>query len=45
VSAPTLHALRLAEEAGLTLAAFARGEGFDLFTHPERLRAKVSDVA
>ena len=45
VSAPTLHALRLAEGAGLTLAAFARGEGFDLFTHPERLRAKVSDVA
>ena len=45
VSAPTLHALRLAEGAGLTLAAFARGEGFDLFCHPERLRAKVSDVA
>ena len=45
VSAPTLHALRLAEAAQLTLAAFARGEGFDLFCHPERLRAKVSDVA
>lgn len=45
VSAPTLHALRLAEGAGLTLAAFARNEGFDLFCHPERLRAKVSDVA
>ena len=45
VSAPTLHALCLAEGAGLTLAAFARGEGFDLFTHPERLDAKVSDVA
>ncbi len=45
VSAPTLHALRLAQDAGLTLAAFARGDGFDLFCHPERLRAKVSDVA
>ena len=45
VSAPTLHALRLAEGAGITLAAFARGEGFDLFCHPERLRAEVSDVA
>lgn len=45
VSAPTLHALRLAEGSGLTLAAFARGEGFDLFCHPERLRAEVSDVA
>ena len=45
VSAPTLHALRLAEGAGITLAAFARGDGFDLFCHPERLRAEVSDVA
>ncbi|MBM3605591.1 MAG: formate dehydrogenase accessory sulfurtransferase FdhD [Alphaproteobacteria bacterium] len=45
VSAPTAHALRLAADAGITLAAFARGEGFDLFSHPERLNAKVSDVA
>lgn len=45
VSAPTLHALRLAEDAGLTLAAFAQGQGFDLFSHPERLRTEVSDVA
>lgn len=45
VSAPTLHALRLAQGAGLTLAALARGDGFDLFCHPERLTAKVSDVA
>lgn len=45
VSAPTAHALRLAEGAGMTLAAFARGADFDLFSHPERLRAEVSDVA
>ncbi|WP_304619162.1 formate dehydrogenase accessory sulfurtransferase FdhD [Paracoccus sediminilitoris] len=45
VSAPTAHALRLAQDAGITVAAFARGEGFDLFSHPERLNAKVSDVA
>lgn len=45
VSAPTAHALRLAEGSGITLAAFARGEGFDLFSHPERLCAEVSDVA
>lgn len=45
VSAPTAHALRLAQGAGITLAAFALGEGFDLFSHPERLRAEVSDVA
>lgn len=37
VSAPTAHALRLAEEAGLTLAAFARGGGFDLYSHPQRI--------
>lgn len=45
VSAPTAHALRLAQDGGITLAAFARGEGFDLFSHPERLLAEVSDVA
>lgn len=39
VSAPTLQGLRLAEAAGLTLAASARGGGFDLFCHPHRLRA------
>ena len=38
VSAPTAHALRLAEAAGITLAAIARGDGFEIFTHPERIR-------
>ncbi|WP_282601623.1 formate dehydrogenase accessory sulfurtransferase FdhD [Paracoccus sp. PARArs4] len=37
VSAPTAHALRLAEGAGLTLAALARGGGFELFCHPGRI--------
>ncbi len=37
VSAPTAHALRLAEDAGLTLVAQARGQGFDLYTHPDRI--------
>ncbi|MDB6179861.1 formate dehydrogenase accessory sulfurtransferase FdhD [Paracoccus fistulariae] len=45
VSAPTLHALRLAEAAGITLAAFARSDGFELFTHPQRLSSRISDVA
>jgi len=45
VSAPTANALRLAEEAGITLAAFARGEGFDLYAHPDRITFEVSDVA
>lgn len=44
-SAPTAHALRLAEGAGITLAAFARREGFELFTCPQRLTCEVDDVA
>lgn len=45
VSAPTAHALRLADQAGITLAAFARDQGFDLFTHPRRLQQEVNHVA
>ena len=45
VSAPTAHALRLAQGAGLTVAAFARGDGFDLFCHPQRLKGPAADVA
>ncbi|AUH64787.1 sulfurtransferase FdhD [Paracoccus zhejiangensis] len=45
VSAPTAHALRLAAGAGLTLAAYARAEGFDLFSNPHRLSHEVADVA
>ena len=37
ISAPTALAVRTAEEAGMTLVALARGEDFDVFTHPERL--------
>ncbi len=39
VSAPTGLALRVAEQAGITLAAVAREDGFELFTHPERIEA------
>ncbi len=45
VSAPTAHALRLADSAGITLAAFARGGGFDLYSNPHRIPHEVSDVA
>lgn len=45
VSAPTAHALRLAEGAGITLAAFARGGGFDVYSHPHRITSEVTDVA
>ncbi|KIC20349.1 hypothetical protein RA20_09040 [Leisingera sp. ANG-Vp] len=37
VSAPTAHAVRLAGEAGLTLAAFAKGHGCEIYTWPERV--------
>ncbi len=45
VSAPTAHALRLATGAGLTLAAFARGGGFDLYSNPHRIIDEDSHVA
>jgi len=45
VSAPTAHALRLAEASGLTLAAFARGDRLELFTHPHRMTGGSADVA
>ncbi|MEP9369551.1 formate dehydrogenase accessory sulfurtransferase FdhD [Xanthobacter sp. VNH20] len=37
VSAPTSLAIRTAQAAGITLAAIVRGDGFELFTHPERI--------
>jgi FdhD protein len=45
VSAPTAHALRLAEQAGITLAAFARGAQVEVFCHPHRIMESESDVA
>ncbi|MDF0602694.1 formate dehydrogenase accessory sulfurtransferase FdhD [Psychromarinibacter sp. C21-152] len=45
VSAPTAHALRLAEGAQITLAAFARDGAFDLYSHPHRIRTGATDVA
>ena len=37
VSAPTALAVRVAEAAGITLAAVARHDGFEIFTHADRL--------
>lgn len=50
VSAPTALAVRMAEAAGITLAAIARGDGFEVFTHPARIVRnaaveQTSDVA
>jgi FdhD protein len=37
VSAPTALAVRTAEVTGLTLLGVARDDGFEVFTHPERI--------
>jgi FdhD protein len=42
VSAPTALAVRTADAAGITLAAIARDDGFELFTHPRRIAADRS---
>lgn len=39
VSAPTALAIRLADEANMTLVGFARPHQHVVYTHPERLRA------
>lgn len=46
VSAPTALAIRMAQAAGITLVAVARSDGFEVFTHPQRVGLKeVADVA
>ncbi|PVA11388.1 formate dehydrogenase accessory sulfurtransferase FdhD [Pelagivirga sediminicola] len=45
VSAPTAHALRLAEGAGITLAAFVRGARAQVYSHPIRITNEVPHVA
>jgi FdhD protein len=41
VSAPTALAVRMAEAAGITLIAVARGDGFEMFTHAQRIVMKA----
>jgi len=38
ISAPTALAVRTAQTAGITLIAVARQDGFEVFTHPQRIR-------
>jgi FdhD protein len=38
VSAPTALAVRMADAAGMTLVAIARKDGFEVFTHPHRIK-------
>ena len=46
VSAPTALAVRTAEAAGITLIGIARGDGFEIFTHPDRItRERAAYVA
>jgi len=39
VSAPTALAVRTAEAAGMTLIGIARSDAFEVFTHPNRIKA------
>jgi FdhD protein len=38
VSAPTALAIRVAEDAGITLIGIARQDGFEVFSHPNRIQ-------
>jgi FdhD protein len=42
VSAPTALAVRMADAAGITLAAVARTDGFEVFTHAKRIVAEAA---
>ena len=42
ISAPTALAVRTAEAAGITLIAVARSDGFEIFTHPHRIKEEAS---
>ena len=41
VSAPTALAVRMADAAGITLVAVARHDGFEMFTHTQRIRSEA----
>ena len=41
VSAPTALAVRMAESCGMTLVAIARKDGFEIFTHPHRVKGQL----
>jgi FdhD protein len=44
VSAPTALALRAADAAGITLAAVARSDGFEIFSHPRRVKEMTKET-
>lgn len=46
VSAPTAEAVVLAQAAGITLVALAKGDRFEVFSHPHRINPeRAADVA
>lgn len=45
VSAPTALAVRTAETSGITLVAVARGDGFEVFAHPQRIKEINKEAA
>jgi FdhD protein len=45
ISAPTALALQTAEQAGITLIAVARADGFEVFTHPHRIQGATAPVS
>lgn len=45
VSAPTAHAVRIADAAHLTISAFARDGRLETFTHPQRIDRSQTDAA
>ncbi|MGB4910443.1 MAG: formate dehydrogenase accessory sulfurtransferase FdhD, partial [Tabrizicola sp.] len=44
VSAPTVAAVELAERAGITLVALAKGDRFEVFSHTDRLMTEGAHV-
>lgn len=44
ISVPTARAIAEAEAAGITLIAVARDDGFEIFTHPERINFAESNI-
>jgi FdhD protein len=44
VSAPTALALRTAAAAGITLVGVARSDGFEVFTHPQRVNETAKEA-
>lgn len=41
-TSPTDMAVRMAEEAGITLVGYLRGENFEVYTHPQRIAVPMS---